>query len=598
MLVHEGARNNPTKELCNNALLGSRRIKLGTMPDSPADVKTQSQATPPAMPPLPPTIIQGLARNISFSPTATGKNGTSHLPTAVSGAPSISKGLSDGPATSTSASLTNQQLPRTCGARQLTKLKRFLTTVQQFANDISPEIGERVRSLVLGLVNSTQTIEEFHSKLQEATNFPLRPFVIPFLKANLPLLQRELFHRARLAKQTVAQYLAENEQLLLNSNNSLPIDSSEILLEVNENGKRRTPDRTKENGLDHDPSHAEHLSKRLRMHSPVQCFRPNNRLAHQSNGLSQLPQPQLQHYRMEDMAVSHHHRDPHRQPEHKELRDQHRPAAPGVHGTQQEEVIDHRLTDGEWAEEWKHLDNLLNCITDMAEKTRRSLTVLRRCQEADREELNHWIRRYSDVEDMKKEMLVEMPRRPSQGYTQEEIWKKAEEAVNEVKQQAMTELKKAVSEAERKAHEMITAERAKMEHALSEAKRQASEDAQSAINQQEDSSESCWNCGRKASETCSGCNTARYCGSFCQHKDWEKHHHVCGLNGQGPQSSSTASSSSSAASGRLLRPGVTSAGPERLGDSGSVITSRCVSPSTKIPVETAPTDQQCNFSTP
>lgn len=30
--------------------------------------------------------------------------------------------------------------------------------------------------------NSTLTIEEFHAKLQEATNFPLRPFVIPFLK--------------------------------------------------------------------------------------------------------------------------------------------------------------------------------------------------------------------------------------------------------------------------------------------------------------------------------------------------------------------------------------------------------------------------------
>ena len=38
----------------------------------------------------------------------------------------------------------------------------------------------------------------------------------------------------------------------------------------------------------------------------------------------------------------------------------------------------------------------------------------------------------------------------------------------------------------------------------------------------------CWNCGRKASETCSGCNLARYCGSFCQHKDWEGHHRVCG----------------------------------------------------------------------
>lgn len=45
---------------------------------------------------------------------------------------------------------------------------------------------------------------------------------------------------------------------------------------------------------------------------------------------------------------------------------------------------------------------LLNCIMDMVEKTRRSLTVLRRCQEADREELNYWIRRYSDAEEQKK----------------------------------------------------------------------------------------------------------------------------------------------------------------------------------------------------
>ena len=42
--------------------------------------------------------------------------------------------------------------------------------------------------------------------------------------------------------------------------------------------------------------------------------------------------------------------------------------------------------------------------------------------------------------------------------------------------------------------------------------------------------QSCWNCGRKASETCSGCNVARYCGAFCQHKDWENHHRVCGQN--------------------------------------------------------------------
>lgn len=65
----------------------------------------------------------------------------------------------------------------------------------------------------------------------------------------------------------------------------------------------------------------------------------------------------------------------------------------------------------------------------------------------------------------------------------------AEEAVNEVKRQAMTELQKAVSEAERKAHDMITTERAKMERTVAEAKRQAAEDALSVINQQEDSSE-------------------------------------------------------------------------------------------------------------
>ena len=38
------------------------------------------------------------------------------------------------------------------GAKQLSKLKRFLTTLQQFASDISPEIGDSVKNLVLSLV--------------------------------------------------------------------------------------------------------------------------------------------------------------------------------------------------------------------------------------------------------------------------------------------------------------------------------------------------------------------------------------------------------------------------------------------------------------
>nr|XP_033789123.1 protein CBFA2T1 isoform X6 [Geotrypetes seraphini] len=517
-------------------------------------------------------------------------NGTSHSPTALNGAPSPPNGFSNGPSSSSSSSLATQQLPPACGARQLSKLKRFLTTLQQFGNDISPEIGERVRTLVLGLVNSTLTIEEFHSKLQEATNFPLRPFVIPFLKANLPLLQRELLHCARLAKQNPAQYLAQHEQLLLDASTTSPVDSSELLLDVNENGKRRTPDRTKENGFDREPLHSEHPSKRPCTISPGQRYSPNNGLSYQPNGLPHPTPPPPQHYRLDDMAIAHHYRDSYRHPNHRDLRDRNRPMADsptiwslqklnmapgkpeerytnkGLHGTRQEEMIDHRLTDREWAEEWKHLDHLLNCIMDMVEKTRRSLTVLRRCQEADREELNYWIRRYSDAEDLKKgsssssshsrqqspvnpdpvplESHREFLHRPASGYVPEEIWKKAEEAVNEVKRQAMAELQKAVSEAERKAHDMITAERAKMERTVADAKRQAAEDALSVINQQEDSSESCWNCGRKASETCSGCNTARYCGSFCQHKDWEKHHHICGQTLQAQQGETPAASSS------------------------------------------------------
>lgn len=39
--------------------------------------------------------------------------------------------------------------------------------------------------------------------------------------------------------------------------------------------------------------------------------------------------------------------------------------------------------------------------------------------------------------------------------------------------------------------------------------------------------EACWNCGRLATETCSGCGVARYCGPFCQHKDWDDHAGVC-----------------------------------------------------------------------
>lgn len=547
------------------------------MPGSPVDAKTYSRSAPSssassAMPPLPSVNPSG-PRPASFSTTAL-TNGNHHSPPTLNAVPSPPQRYSNGPSSSSSSSLANQQLPATCGARQLSKLKRFLTTLQQFGNDISPEIGDSVRSLVLALVNSTVTIEEFHSRLQEATNFPLRPFVIPFLKANLPLLQRELLHCARAAKQTPAQYLSQHEHLLLSTTLASSPDSSELLMEPGEPAtKRPSPSRVKENGFhERPPASLEPAAKRICTISPAPRHSPAHPLP--LNAQLHPTPPPLQHYALDDIAAPHilHREHSQRILESRELKD--RPRLPGTNGGYREEPVDHRLTDREWADEWRHLDHVLNCIVDMVEKTRRSVAVLRRCQESDREELNYWKRRSSEQEDPRKggsgsvplskahsphtesDSLRDFASRQGSAYVTDEIWRKAEEAVNEVKRQAMDEVQKAVAEAEQKAFEMIAAERAKMEKTLAEAKRKAQEDAILVINEQEDSSECCWNCGRKASETCSGCNSARYCGSFCQHKDWERHHLICspGLQAQPKPVSAIARTASAAAAAAGVSP--------------------------------------------
>lgn len=69
-------------------------------------------------------------------------------------------------------------------------------------------------------------------------------------------------------------------------------------------------------------------------------------------------------------------------------------------------------------------------------------------------------------------------------------------------------------------------------------------------------SQCCWNCGRKASETCSGCNAARYCGSFCQHKDWERHHLICSPGLQTQPKSMPRILAKAPESGLVLSPGL------------------------------------------
>lgn len=425
-----------------------------------------------------------------------------------------------------------------CGSRQLSKVKRFLTTLQQFGSDISTEAGDRVRNLILSLVNGTLAIDEFHMKLQETTNFPLRPFVIPFLKANLPLLQREILHYARVAKLPPQQYLHQHENMLLDSSHSTSNEPLEIfhhMSELNENGKRRLPDvnnRLKENGnsaaadqlLDlHGPPPKRHHQHHHSLLSPPLGL-------HQSSpsslGLhSNLP------LRLDDFALA------------RELRERDqlcldRDYRHFVYSPR--DILDERETE----EEWKNIHTMLNCILGMVEKTKRALAILQHRSQTDRQELAMWIRRHTEgtENNLKKyagDMMAQTLKTTEDRVS--EVKRRAEEAVNDVKRQAVVELQKAVSAAETKAKELVASERGKIEKMIVEARRQATDEATVALNQQADSNETCWNCGRKANETCSGCNIARYCGAFCQHKDWENHHHVCG---QGSQTSSSVTSSS------------------------------------------------------
>ena len=62
-------------------------------------------------------------------------------------------------------------------------------------------------------------------------------------QANLPLLQRELIHLARMAKQSPQHYLSQNEHILFNTNASSFSTQDGPPPQINENGKRLSPER-------------------------------------------------------------------------------------------------------------------------------------------------------------------------------------------------------------------------------------------------------------------------------------------------------------------------------------------------------------------
>ncbi|KAK2708214.1 hypothetical protein QYM36_013966 [Artemia franciscana] len=217
--------------------------------------------------------------------------------------------------------------------RQLSRIRRFLSTLLHLGTDLSPSAGDKVRSYVLNLVSGVITIDEFHQAIREVTGSQLRPFVLPFLKANLPLLQREIAFFARLAKQTPQQYLRGHESLALDPSYT-PSDIADYFSTIpkveSTSGKRKFDS--------FDSSGSDECITPKRPHviingTPNSCHRIRDYTERCSSGQSQAP------------SITQN----------------------GCNSSNGEPLLD---------DEWSNIHTMLGCIQTMVEKTRRALAIL------------------------------------------------------------------------------------------------------------------------------------------------------------------------------------------------------------------------------
>uniref|UniRef100_A0A1I8JP34 MYND-type domain-containing protein n=1 Tax=Macrostomum lignano TaxID=282301 RepID=A0A1I8JP34_9PLAT len=109
--------------------------------------------------------------------------------------------------------------------------------------------------------------------------------------------------------------------------------------------------------------------------------------------------------------------------------------------------------------------------------------------------------------------------------------------VSSLRRQAQQEARAAVAAAEARAEQLLAAERLRSQRMAARIREEALAASRVQVAAPPSrfrcfASQTCWNCGRIASETCSGCSAARYCGSFCQHRDWDRHRATCGILAQ------------------------------------------------------------------
>ncbi|KAG6458362.1 hypothetical protein O3G_MSEX010823 [Manduca sexta] len=391
-------------------------------------------------------------------------------------------------------------------APALQRLRRFLSALQQFATDVSADTGERVRQLIYNLVAGTMNIEEFQTGVQECTNYPLRASVPGFLRALLPLAQRDLHARARRAKQTVLQYIRSHEHLILESGG----DSSDIFAPQQststETGIKRRASDPFYDAAQTNGAHSEDFPPQAKRPPPSSLFlNPSPFLYPLPSNANLFDYGHYHPYHAGQAEGSFERRD---------VRDVSSMNAP----------FEPRPGPGLMRsdDEWRNINTMLNCILSMVEKTKRALAILQQ-RGVEPTESN-------DIKRAASEIMATAVRQTEERVT--EVRRRAEEAVNQVKRQALLELQRAVGAAETKALELVAAERGKMERMAD--RRHSPPPGRDLSPNATGQQNCCWNCGRKAQETCSGCNAARYCGAFCQHKDWENHHQVCSGRDQKP----------------------------------------------------------------
>ena len=134
---------------------------------------------------------------------------------------------------------------------------------------------------------------------------------------------------------------------------------------------------------------------------------------------------------------------------------------------------------------------------DMVGRCRQALAALQERTRREREDLTRWVRLQNGVDpEVKKRADVMSESLRNTEDRMSEVRRRAvhvfpEEAVNEVKRQAMLELHKAVAAAEAKASELMEEERSRMAAQLEEATRQTRAELTQTLNRQDDSSEVC-----------------------------------------------------------------------------------------------------------